>query len=416
MTNNVRVTAPPTIACEPGPHIIETVAQLLGSAQRPILIAGGALGSAAGRQALAAAAQVHHLPIVLSYKRQDLFDNRDPLYAGYLGFKIPKPQVAQFSEADLVLAVGTRLTDVTTQNYRFPRAPQPDQPLIHVYPDPSQLGRIFRTDHAIAADPVQFLQQLAERHYSRTPERFQWSRRLKFAVDSLTVYEPKLRADGIEFGALVAAVSRRAKRDAVLCVDAGNFSSWIHRLWPMSPANLLIGTVGGAMGIGVPGGIAAALRFPRRQVIAFAGDGGLMMTGAELATAAQYKARLVVFVSTNGSYGTIRQHQELAYPDRISGTNLYRVDVRQFAGACGALGLAISTIDDIEAVVEKALAHTGTVVVDVNTSIESLSAYMTMSRARELGYGDAWSDRAGSQQSSRTGAQGSTTEKGGPRA
>ena len=385
LSNNARVTVQRTIASEPGQHTIEAVAQLLRGAQRPILIAGGALGSVAGRHALAVAAQAHHVPVVLSYKHQDLFDNRASLYGGYLGFKIPKSQVALFSEADLVLAVGTRLTDVTTQNYRFPRAPQTDQVLIHVYPDPSQLGRIFRTDHTIAADPVQFLEQLAERHYSPTPERFEWSRRLRLAVESLAAYDPKLRSDGIEFGALVSAVCRRAKQDAVLCVDAGNFSSWVHRLWPMRPSNLLIGTVGGAMGIGVPGGIAAALRFPQRQVITFVGDGGLMMTGAELATAAQYNARLAVFVSTNGTYGTIRQHQELAYPHRVSGTDLYRVDVRQFANACGALGLAISTLDDIDGVVEQALAHTGPVVVDVNTSIESLSAYMTLTQAREFG-------------------------------
>jgi acetolactate synthase I/II/III large subunit len=416
MSSDERVTVPTRIESEPGQHIIDAVARLLGGAQRPILIAGGALGSVAGRSALAIAAQAHHLPVVLSYKHQDLFDNRDPLYGGYLGFKIPKPQVAQFREADLVLAVGTRLTDVTTQNYRFPRAPQPDQVLIHVYPDPSQLGRVFRADRAIATDPVQFLLRLAERHYSPTPERFEWSRRLKLAVDSLAAYDPKPRSDGIEFGTLVSAVCRRASRDAVLCVDAGNFSGWVHRLWPMSPTNLLIGTVGGAMGIGVPGGITAALRFPQRQVITFVGDGGLMMTGAELATAAQYKARLAVFVATNGTYGTIRQHQEIAYPGRISGTDLYRVDVKQFATACGALGLAISTLDDIDGAVEEALAHTGPVVVDVNTSVESLSAYMTLTQARERGHRSASKDRAGSDHGAPAGTPGSIREKTGPSA
>jgi len=361
------------------------VAKLLREARRPLLIAGGALESVAGRQALASAARAHHVPVVLSYKRQDLFDNRDPLYGGYLGFKIPNEQVALYCEADLVLAVGTRLTDVTTQNYRFPRAPQPDQILVHVYSDSSRLGRIYKTDYPIAANPVRFLEQLAQSAHVPTPEQLGWSRRLASDVHAQGDYNPERRPDGIEFGALISSVARRAEPDAVVCVDAGSFSSWVHRLWPFRTSNLLIGTVGGAMGIGVPGGVAAALRFPERQVLSFVGDGGFMMTGAELATAAQYSARLAVFVSTNGTYGTIRQHQELAYPERVSGTDLYRVDVTQFARACGAHGLAISTLEDIEGVVEEALEFDGAVVVDVKTSVEALSAYMTLTEAREKG-------------------------------
>ncbi len=368
---------------DPPDDQVQLVADALARSARPLLIAGGALDSPAGRDALRRAARRHHLPVALSYKRQDLFDNADTLFAGYLGFKVPRAQVDLMRESDLVLAVGTRLTDVTTQGYRLPQAPVPEQPLVHVYPDARQLGRVFKADVPIVADPARLLEQLAEREVlDGCDRRDEWSNRLHSYAANLAVYSPTARPDGVEFGAIVQALAARAARDAVVSTDGGNFGGWVHRLWPWTPANRLIGTAGGAMGLGVPGAVAAALRHPDRQVLAFVGDGGFMMTGAEIATAVQRGLNATIIVSNNRSYATIRQQQELAYPGRVVGSELPSIDFAKLAEGCGARGFSVAALHDIEGVVRAALDVRGVALIDVKTSLEAISAYTTLTDVR----------------------------------
>jgi acetolactate synthase-1/2/3 large subunit len=368
----------PVAMAEPGHKDLEAVLELLVDAERPLVIAGGRLGAPAGRSALLKAAEAHGLAVALSFKRQDHFPNDHPNFAGYLGFKVPLRLIEALSEADLILAVGTRLTDVTTQGYLLPRAPVPDQPLIHVYPDPARIGGVYRTTLGLPVDPAAFLELLAERPTPSSPTRRVWVGSLHRQARELAAYTPLATTDGVNFGAVVQAISRKAEPDAVIVMDAGNFSSWVHRHWPWQPANLILGTVGGAMGLGVPGAVAAALRLPDRQVLAFVGDGGMLMTGGELATAMQQGARLKVFLSNNRSYGTIRLHQERDYPRRVSATNLVNPDFAQLAQAFGATGIAVEREEEIEGAVARALAAEGTVIVEVRSSLEAISAYTTI--------------------------------------
>jgi acetolactate synthase-1/2/3 large subunit len=190
-------------------------------------------------------------------------------------------------------------------------------------------------------------------------------------------------ADGLlDMGAIVAPLVERADRDAIFVTDAGNFSGWLHRHFPFSGEHVLVGCVGGAMGIGMPAAVAAALRYPGRQVIHFLGDGGALMTGSELATAVQYGARVKTFISNNGSYGTIRMHQEVAYKKRVHGTDLKNPDFVKWAESFGAKGLSISSIEEAPRVVAQALAHEGPVVVDVKTALEHISPFATISALR----------------------------------
>jgi acetolactate synthase-1/2/3 large subunit len=371
---------------EPSDDEVARVAALLAGAGRPLLIAGGALDPPAGRDALCRAAHRHRIPVALSYKRQDLFDNADPLFAGYLGFKVPRAQTDLLRQSDLILAIGTRLADVTTQHYRLPRAPEPDQPLVHVYPDQGPLERVFRTDLAIVADPATLLERLAAREcVPGLDARATWARTLHDCAANLATYSASPRTDGVEFGAVVQALTRHAAQDAVVSLDGGNFGGWVHRLWPWTPANRSIGTAGGAMGMGVPGAVAAALRYPHRQIIAFVGDGGFMMTGGEIATAVHRNLTLTVVVSNNRSYGTIRQQQELAYPGRAFASDLGSVDFAKLAEACGGHGFRVRALDDIEPVVRAALTTGGVTLIDVDTSLEAISAYMTLGEARARG-------------------------------
>jgi len=386
VTGAAPVAAPPPPALPPDDEAIARVADAIARAKRPLMIAGGALGSSDGRRALAAAADRHQVPVALAYKRQDLFLNASPLFAGYLGYEIPEAQVARLREADLIVAVGARLTDITTQNDTLPSAPAPAQDLVHIYPDPAQIGRVFATALGIVADPARSLRRLAELPaHGDLGARVAWARSLHEYARELAAYTPTPRPDGLEFGVVVSAAAGLAARDAVIAVDAGHFSSWVHRLWPWSPDQLLIGAVSGAMGLGVPGGVAAALRFPGRQVIVFVGDGGFMMTGAELATAVRQRADLTIVVGNNSAYGTIRHHQELQHPGHPYATDLSRVDFATYAEACGARGFRIREERDVAPALREAFAVRGPAVVDAAISLEAISAYTTLSAARERG-------------------------------
>jgi acetolactate synthase-1/2/3 large subunit len=183
-------------------------------------------------------------------------------------------------------------------------------------------------------------------------------------------------------GPVVAALAETVDKDAIFVTDAGNFSGWLHRHFPFSGQHTLIGCVGGAMGIGMPAAVAAALRHPKRQVILFLGDGGALMSGSELATAMQYGAKVKTFISNNGSYGTIRAHQEAAYKGRVHGTQLTNPYFAKWAESFGARGLTLDKIEDAPRIVAQALAHDGPVVVDVKTAVEHISPFATITSLR----------------------------------
>jgi acetolactate synthase I/II/III large subunit len=361
---------------------IDEIAALIAKAERPLLIAGGVgLGTARGRRALLAAAEAQALPVALTFKRQDYFPNSHPNYAGHLGFKIPKVAVDRYQDADLMLAVGTRLGEVSTQGYTLPASPVPRQPLIHIHDDPRQLGRNYHAAKALVADPVAVLEALARMPGKAPAARATWLKTLNEPVAKAMPWAPP--ADGLlDMGPVVAALAERLGNDAILLTDAGNFSGWVHRHFPFSGQHVLVGSVGGAMGLGMPAAVAAALRFPGRQVINFLGDGGALMTGSELATAVQYGAKVKTFISNNGSYATIRLHQEIAYKGRVHGTELTNPDFAKWAESFGVRGLTISSIEEAAGVVERSLAHDGPVVVDVRTAVEHITPFTTIASLR----------------------------------
>ena len=366
------------LVAEAAPQSVAQAAALLEKAERPILIAGSRLGSPEARAALSRVADVWGVPVVLSFRQQDLFDNEHALYAGHLGYMLPKDQVALYQESDLVLAVGTRLGDVTTQGYVFPTAPRPKQRLIHIYDDPGVLGAVFATDLAVLAEPLAFLRAFAQCATAK-PGRFAaWAERLHRVPAGMARWEPKEAPDGVVFGAVIEALRRRLGPDAVFVNDAGNFSGWLGRYFLFKPTQRLLGPVSGAMGFGVPGAVAAARRLGRR-VITLVGDGGFLMTGNELATAIQYRLPVTVIVANNNSYGTIRLHQEKWFPGRSIATDLQNPDFARLAEAFGAKGFRINRNADIDAALEGALAADGPSLIEVRTSLEYISAFTTLS-------------------------------------
>src|SRR5690625_151638 len=379
-----RSTRAPITAQLPGcdPTFVAAAHDLLAKAQKPLIIAGQSLNHAQGRAALQALAVKHQIPVAVSFRQQDLFPNDHENYAGHLIFNAPKQLVEILSETDLILALGTRLGDVTSQGYTLPRAPQPEQPLIHVYPDPNELGRNFATDLGVAANPTEFCNQLTALPNTDSDARQNWRREAHEKVRTLYAWQPTEAPDGVVFGNVVAAVNEMAADDAIICVDAGNFSSWVQRIFNFTNERRMLATISGAMGSAIPAAVASSLRYPQRQVIVFAGDGGFMMTGNELATAQLYGANIKVIVSDNRSLATIRLHQELQYPNRISATELANPDFVTLAQAHQMAGYRIESDADITPVLTQALAEPGSAVIAVNSSMEYIAAFATLKKIR----------------------------------
>ena len=278
--------------------------------------------------------------------------------------------------------MGTRLGDIATLNYTLPLLPEPEQPLIHIYPDASPIGSVFRTDLGIVADPVGLAELLAQAPSAANEARHGWATELQAFIDDFMTFASPEPNDGVDFGFVVEALSRHAPNDAVVITDAGNMSSWVHRHWRLSPKNTMIGGVAGAMGLGVPGAVAASLAEPDRMAIVVVGDGGTLMTGQEISTAMQYGGKPKVVISNNGTYGTIRTHQEKHYPKRVSGTDLTNPDFTAWAKSFGVHTVTIKLGDDVDAKVREALDYDGATVIDVHSSQEALSAFTTLSKLR----------------------------------
>ena len=350
---------------QPTPEDAARLASMLRAAERPILLAGHALDSEAGRAALLRFAEAWRLPVAVSFRRQDLFPNAHPLYAGDLGLRNPDAQRAAFAEADLVLALGTRLTDITTQGWTWP---SPGQRLVHVCAEPRFLGWHFPAEMALAADALAVVAALDGQAPGALAGRGAWNARLRalhLADCEVAWSDPP---DGVPFVEVAKLVEAAAAPDAIVTLDAGTFGAPFYRKVAWTPPQRLLAPVSGAMGFGVPAAVAAALRFPGRQVVCAVGDGGALMTGGELAVAVARGAALKLLLSDNGSYASIRIHQELAHPGRVSGTDLVNPDFLRWCEAFRVPVLSVETRADLPRLAE-ALRAPGPLAAVVRTSL-----------------------------------------------
>jgi acetolactate synthase-1/2/3 large subunit len=325
----------------PAPGALRDLRARLMAAARPFLVVGGSGWDAASTEALQRFAEGWQLPVGCAFRFQDLFDNRHPLYAGDVGIGINPKLAERIRAADLVLAVGPRLGEMTTGGYTLLEAPRPRQALVHVHAGAEELGRVYAADLMLQCSMAaagKALETLAP------PVDVPWS---GWARQAHADYEANLVAEAVEpldLAEVVKTIERLAPVDSVLTNGAGNFSGWLHR-YHRYPAlhqagRTQLAPTSGAMGAGLPAAVAAALLQPDRTAINLAGDGDFLMNGQELATATGYgagrgKGRLVSIVVDNGSYGTIRMHQEREYPGRVSGSDLCNPDFAALARAYG---------------------------------------------------------------------------------
>ena len=365
----------PVQACDP--QAFDALLGLLRNAKAPVAIIGGADWDAATGTAFAAFATRIGLPVIAAFRRQDAVPNHCPVYAGNLGYG-PNPKlVARVRNSDLLLVVGARLGEATTDGYELITPDHPNQTLVHVHPDPVELGRVYRPDLAICADTRSFAEMAqasdaAIQHIAGQQAHADW----------LAWSTPSANDTPLDLNMCWEALRAQLPADAIICNGAGNFSSWAHRYWHYAAQPSQLAPTAGAMGYGVPAAIAAAIRFPDRRSVAVAGDGDFQMNGQELATAARQGARLLVLLVDNASYGTIRMHQERRYPARVSATDLTNPDFAALARAYGGWAETVETTDQFAPALARALEQPGAALLHLKTDIERISPTLTVSGLR----------------------------------
>jgi acetolactate synthase-1/2/3 large subunit len=343
----------------PAPSALAQLRERLLAARRPLVIAGGSGWTAASAAALQRFAEAWQLPVGCGFRFQDTFDNRHPLYAGDVGIGINPKLAARVREADLIVAVGVRLGEMTTGGYTLLQVPRPAQTLVHVHAGAEELGRVYAADLLLQCSIACAGDALAS--LAPPPGELPWS---AWARAARADYEANLVHPGVEpldMAVVMKTVARLAPEDTVYTNGAGNYSGWLHRYvsYPglQHHGRTQLAPTSGAMGYGVPAAVAAALLCPQRTVINVAGDGDFLMTGQELATAKQYGAgRLISLVVDNGTYGTIRMHQEREYPGRVSGSDLVNPDFAALARAYGWQAATVESTSQFEPAFAQALA------------------------------------------------------------
>jgi acetolactate synthase-1/2/3 large subunit len=368
----------------PAPGALREVRSLLLAAERPFVIVGGSGWDAPACEALRRFAESWQLPVGCAFRCQDTMDNRHPNYAGDVGIGINPALAQRIQHADLVIAIGARLGEMTTGGYTLLKAPRPEQKLIHLHAGAEELGRVYAADlllQASMACAAKALETLA------APAALPWT---AWTAAARADYEANLQhtpVEPLDMALVIKTIQRLAPEDSVYTNGAGNYSGWLHRYCQyvglQHHGRTQLAPTAGAMGYGVPAAVAAALLYPQRTVVNLAGDGDFLMTGQELATAMQYGAsKLISIVVDNGSYGTIRMHQEREYPGRLSSTDLFNPDFAALARAHGWRAETIVRTQQFEPAFAQALASGQPTLLHLKLAAEVITSRTTLSAIR----------------------------------
>lgn len=360
----------------PAPAALSRFRELLAGSARPLVLLGGSGWSEAGLASLKDFAQANRLPVATTFRRKALFDNTHPNYAGDLGIG-PNPKLAErVKQADLLIVFGSRLSEMTTSGYTLITPPVPRQPLIHIHPDPDELGKVYQPALAVASG----LDEAAHALAGLTVDSSRWAGAAEKAhADYLNWVQPVAVDEGVNLSEVMAHLGSTLPHDAILTNGAGNFAAWLHRFYQHRRCRTQLAPTSGAMGYGVPAAVAAKIVHPERTVVCLAGDGDFMMTAQELATAVQYGANVIVLISNNGVYGTIRMHQDREYPGRVSGTELVNPDFVAFAAAFGCHAAKVERTEDFPAAFEAARQSNRPAVLELSVSARHIAPNKVLS-------------------------------------
>jgi acetolactate synthase-1/2/3 large subunit len=365
----------------PAPEAIPALMAMLAKAERPLAIMGGSRWSPEARTAMAEFLIGNDIPTAVSFRRQGLFDGTSPHFAGDLGVGADAALVRHAKEADLILAIGTRMGEPVSQGYTLLDMAGA-VPLIHIHPDQSEIGRVYRPALGIVADVNAFAVAIREERIA-APRWGEWRRAVRASREAQAVspgYEGPL-----DLALALQALARELPEDTIFATDAGNFATWPTRFLHVKDGQEFLGPTNGAMGYGVPAAIGAAISNPGRRVICFVGDGGFLMTGQEIATAFHHGAAPILLVFNNGMYGTIRMYQERSYPGRVSGTRLTNPDFARFIEAFGGHGEIVTATDELVPAYRRAAASGRPSLIEIRMNPEQVTNRATIEQLREQG-------------------------------
>jgi len=365
----------------PAPAQMARLRELLAAAQRPVAMLGGGTWTPAAVADITRFAEANDLPVCTAFRNQDRFDNHHGNYVGEVDIGSNPDLIQRLKQSDLLLVIGPRVGEQTSQGYSLLDIPVPRQTMVHVHPDPEELGRVYRPELAINAGMAQFAAAAAALEPVDPAAWADWTRGARDSY--LANLEIADSVGELDMAEVIRTLRAVLPADAIIANDAGNYSGWAHRYLQFSRYPSQVGPTNGAMGYGVPAGLAAALVHPERTVISFVGDGGFLMAGNELATALQYDLKPIFLVINNGIYGTIRMHQERDYPAREVATALRNPDFAAFARSFGAHGEIVERSADFRAALQRALDADRCALLELRTDPEAINTRTTLSAIRE---------------------------------
>jgi acetolactate synthase-1/2/3 large subunit len=375
--------AKPHRVAEPAPEAtaMAEFRQRLAAAKRPMVVVGGPGWDQAARDDLRSFAEANELPVGVSFRAQDRFDNAHPNYAGHVGIGINPLLAACVKEADLLIVIGARMGEATTSGYTLLDVPTPKQALVHIYPGGEELGRVYQADLPVHASVRAFLRAAVA---MEPVDGNRWAAEVEAAHgEYLKHAEPTAMPGALQLAEAIAWLSDAVPDDAIIANGAGNFAIWLHRFFKYTGHRSQLAPTSGSMGYEMPAAVAAKLEHPERMVLSFSGDGGFQMTGNELATAVQHGLPIIAFIVNNGLYGTIRMHQERDYPGRNTGTELHNPDYVKLAEAYGAHGEMVARTEDFASAFERAVASGKPALIELRIDPEAITPVATLTGIRE---------------------------------
>lgn len=360
----------------PGADEIVALRDLLSKAERPLVLAGGGGWSADACADLKAFADANNLPVAVTFRRQDLLDNRHPSYAGVVGLGLDPKLRKRIDETDLLIVLGPQLGEIVSGGYSYFTFPKPRQTFVHVAAGVDELGKVYQPDLGINAGMAEICAALRDME----PVAGGWASETEAAhADYLAFSTPPAMPGAVNYSEIVGKLSETLPENAVIANGAGNYTVWVHRFFRYKQYGTQLAPQSGAMGYGVPAGVAAAVRHPDRIVLSFNGDGCFQMNGQEIGTAVQENAKVIFIVVNNGIYGTIRMHQEREYPKRKSGTDLLNPDFAALARAYGAHGETVRETSEFDAAFERARAADGPALIELVIDTDAVLPTATLS-------------------------------------
>jgi acetolactate synthase-1/2/3 large subunit len=368
----------PVLPPHPAPDAIPRLMAMLAKAEKPLAILGGTRWTEEGRAAIRDFLVGNDIPVAVSFRRQGLFDGTSPHYAGDLGVGADAQLVAKAKEADLILAIGTRLGEPVSQGYTlFDLAGS--KPIVHVHPEQSEIGRVHRVALGIVSELNAFAQAVTAQRVAQ-PRWGAWRQAVRAAREA-QAKAPEYEGP-LNLAVALQQLEQVLPEDTIFTTDAGNFATWPTRFMHLREKQEFLGPTNGAMGYGVPAAIGASIVNPGRCVVCFVGDGGALMTGQELATAFHHGAAPIIMVFNNGMYGTIRMYQERTYPGRVSGTALTNPDFARFIESFGGHGEVVTATEELVPAFQRARASGKPAIIEVRTNPEQVTNRATIAQLR----------------------------------